>query len=168
MPVEDVAMTTTVSRPGIGLLSLERGPDGLAVWRLRQPVASAVYRDPIGVNILLEGAGDIDHADLPMIAEVLGDIDHYLTAALRFAHAALVADPGWFGLAEDELAPYREFHAEDLPLEDPQLTFYTGSEWLLHFQEGRFPVCDPNGLALVFDQHRPVRLEDLSDAEQID
>jgi hypothetical protein len=25
-------MNTTVSRPGIGLLSLERGPGGLAVW----------------------------------------------------------------------------------------------------------------------------------------
>jgi hypothetical protein len=168
MPVEDVAMTTTVSRPGIGLLSLERGPGGLAVWSLRQPVASAVCRDLIGVSIMLEGADDLDHADLPMVAEVLGDIDHYLTAGLRFARAALVADPGWFGLAENELDPYREVRAEDLPLDDPQLTFYTGREWLLHFQEGRFPVCDPHGLAVVFDQHRPVRLEDLSDAEQID
>ena len=161
-------MTTTVSRPGIGLLALERGPGDLSTWRLQQPVTSSVYRAPIAVNILLNGVDDLDRIDLPMIAHVLDNIDHYLLTGLRFAHAKMLTDPAWFGLAEDELDPYREFLADELPLDNPQLNFYTDSEWLLHFQEGRFAVCDPYGLAVVFAQHLPVRLEDLSDAEEID
>ncbi|GAA1755077.1 hypothetical protein GCM10009681_27790 [Luedemannella helvata] len=46
--------------------------------------------------------------------------------------------------------------------------FYAGNDWLLHFQEGRLPGCDPYGLGVVFDRHQPVRLEDLSGAEPID
>ncbi|MEV5767728.1 hypothetical protein AB0L34_24605 [Micromonospora sp. NPDC052213] len=161
-------MTTTVSRPGIGLLTLERGPGDLSIWSLQQPVTSSAYRLPIAVNILLNGVDDLDHVDLPMIAHVLDDVDHYLMAGLRFVHATMLTDPAWFGLAEDELDPYREVLAEELPLDNPQLNFYTDSEWVLHFQEGRFAVCDPYGLAVIFAQHRPIRLEDLSDAEEID
>ncbi|WP_344081257.1 hypothetical protein [Luedemannella helvata] len=57
---------------------------------------------------------------------------------------------------------------EELPLGEPQLVFYAGNDWLLHFQEGRLPGCDPYGLGVVFDRHQPVRLEDLSGAEPID
>ncbi|MFG3712420.1 hypothetical protein [Micromonospora sp. NPDC047730] len=161
-------MTTTVSRPGIGLLALERGPGDLSTWRLQQPVTSSAYRLPIAVNILLNGVEDLDHVDLPMIAHVIDDIDHYLVTGLRFVRATMLTDPAWFGLAEDELDPYRKVPAEELPLDNPQLNFYADGEWMLHFQEGRFAVCDPYGLAVVFAQHRPVRLEDLSDAEEID
>jgi hypothetical protein len=166
--VEDVEVTTSVSRPGIGRLTLEHGPGDLSVWRLRQPVISSAYRTAIPVTVVLQNADDLDHVDLPTIAHVLDNIDHYLAAGLRFVHATMLTDPNWFGLAEEQLDPYRHVRAEELPLEDPQLNFGTDSEWLLHFQEGRFPVCDPYGLAVVFDQRRPVRLEDLSDAEQID
>ncbi len=42
-------------------------------------------RDAIAVTTLLDGSDDVDHADLPLIAGVIGDIDRYLAVGLRFA-----------------------------------------------------------------------------------
>ena len=69
---------------------------------------------------------------------------------------------------EDDRDRYREVRIQELPLQDPQLTFYTGGARILHFRSGRLPVCDPYDLGVTFDRHQPIRLEDLSDAEQID
>jgi hypothetical protein len=165
---ENVAMATSVSRPGIGLLTLERGPGELSVWRLQQPVTSSAYPDPIPVHILVEGADGLELVDVPLIAQVLAHVDDYLAAGLRFVYATMLTDPARFGLTDDEAAAYGDVRAEDLPLDDPQLVFYTDSEWLLHFQQGRLPICDPHGLAVFFDQRQPARVEDLSDAEPID
>lgn len=157
-------MTTSVTLPGVGLLDLEHRSADLSTWRLRRPVVSSV---PVAVTFLIEGDDDLDELDLPMIVRVLDDVDGHLAAGLRFVQVEVLADPGWFGLAEDRIDAYRDVPAAELPLDDPQLTFSPGREWLLHFQEGRFPVGDPYGLAVVFDRHEPVRMEDLSTAEQI-
>ncbi|MGW2871818.1 hypothetical protein [Kitasatospora sp. NPDC001225] len=160
-------MPPNVFRNGIGRLLPSRGPDGLRVWSIDQAPRSTLYGAPVEATILLEDTDDLDRADLPLVAEVLGRIDHYLETALHFVREAVAADPALFGLTEAESQPYLRLPAADFPLDSPQLNFYL-DEWHLHFAEGRLPICDPYGLAVVFDGQQPLRVEDLSDASPID
>jgi hypothetical protein len=152
-------MATTVSRPGIGSMTLEPGPEGVSVWTLARPAYSALYQDLVAVSVVLEGADDLDGVNWELVAEVRESPDRYLEAALRFVHGEVLADPAAFGLTVDDLDPYREFDAARFPLDLPRVTFYADHEWLLHFQSGRLPACDPYGLIVMFDRREPVRLE---------
>ncbi|MET8542530.1 hypothetical protein ABZW03_18015 [Kitasatospora sp. NPDC004799] len=160
-------MSPNVFHPGIGRLLPGRGPDGLRLWSVAQAPRSALYGAPVEATILLEGTDDLDRADLALVGEVLGAIDRYLAAGLRFVREALAADPAFFGLTEAESEPYLGLPETDFPLDSPQLNFHL-DEWHLHFAQGRLPICDPYGLAVVFDGQRPVRVEDLSDATALD
>ncbi|MFE6056753.1 hypothetical protein ACFQ6N_38960 [Kitasatospora sp. NPDC056446] len=160
-------MSSNVFRSGIGWLHLDRGPDGLSVWSVAEAPRSALYEAAVEVNILLEGSDDIDRADLTLVGEVMGRIDHYLETGLRFVGEAVEADPAFFGLTEPEAESYRGLPATDVPLDSPQLNFYA-DEWHLRFAEGRLPICDPYGLAVVFHGQRPLRIDDLSDATDVD
>ncbi|MEU9332911.1 hypothetical protein AB0D49_07030 [Streptomyces sp. NPDC048290] len=159
-------MTASVVRPGVGALTPRPAPDGLRMWTVDQPPVSTLYGVPVEAHILLAGADGLDGADLPLIAEVLAGVDGVLLAALRFVHDALRDDPGFFGLTPARAAPPLAAGPTGLPLESPQFTFHDDG-WLLRF-EGRLPVCDPYGLAVLFEGTRPVGLEDLSEAEMID
>ncbi|MFJ9951290.1 hypothetical protein [Kitasatospora sp. NPDC091207] len=167
IPGEGVAVADRVFHPGIGALLLVPGPDGLRVWTPEHPPAGSRYGAPVEANILLEHGDDLDQVDLALVAEVLGRVDHYLTLGLGFVRGALEDDPGFFGLTAAELGRYRGPGPADVPLEEPQLNFYVDA-WHLRFAEGRLPICDPYGLAVVFDGHRPVRIEDLSEAADVD
>ncbi|MFE2728701.1 hypothetical protein [Kitasatospora sp. NPDC059327] len=160
-------MSERVFHPGIGALLTVPGPDGLRILTPELPPVSSRYGAPVEVAILLERGDDLDRVDLALVAEVLGRVDHYLTLGLGFVRGAMEADPGFFGLTAAELARHRGPGPADVPLEAPQLTFYVDT-WHLRFAEGRLPICAPYGLAIVFDGHRPVRVEDLSEATDID
>ncbi|GAA4071814.1 hypothetical protein [Actinomadura miaoliensis] len=155
---------TSVHRTGIGKLICERGPGAVRLWGVERPADSSLYGMPVQATIVLEGSEELDQADLPLVAEVLGDVDRYLEAGLRFMHGTLVGDPAFFGLAEADIDPYRELRATDLPVDSPQLNFYV-DEWHIRFAEGRFPICHPYGIAVAFEQRTPIRVDDLSDAE---
>jgi hypothetical protein len=153
-------MVTTVSRPGIGSMTQEPGPEGSSVWTLARPGYSALYGELVAVSVVLEDADDLDGVDWDLVAEVRDNPDRYLDAALRFVHGEVLADPAAFGLTVADLDPYRgEFDVERLPLDLPRMTFYADHEWVLHFQSGRLPVCDPYGLIVLFDRRRPARPE---------
>ncbi|MET8829556.1 hypothetical protein ABZX40_26580 [Streptomyces sp. NPDC004610] len=159
-------MSTSLIRPGIGCLTPRPAPDGLRMWTVDHPPTSALYDAPVDAQILLEHSGDLDRADLPLIAEVLAGVDDILMAALRFVREALRDDPAFFGLTPAEAAPLLDADMSEFPLESPQFTFHDDS-WLLRF-EGRLPICDPYGLAVLFEGTRPVGVEDLSHAEMIE
>ncbi|MEV0679782.1 hypothetical protein AB0I60_24975 [Actinosynnema sp. NPDC050436] len=156
-------MTATV--PGIGPLHHEHGPDGLSMWTVLEPPHSALYDAPVDAHVLVEGSDRLDGVDLDLVAAVLADVDAHVEAALRFAHAALLEDPAFFGW--QDAGPHRTFDAAAFPLGDPQLNFYPDG-WLMRFAEGGFPICEPYGLAVVFDRHAPVGVESLADSEDVD
>ena len=160
-------MATTESRPGIGAMTLEPGPDGASVWTLARPGYSTRYGELVAVSIVLEGADNLDSVDWTLVGEVRDNLDRYLEAGLRFVHAEVVADPASFGLAVHD-DRYREFDVDQFPLDLPRLTFYADHEWLMHFQRGRLPVCEPYGLLVLFDRRQPVRIENVSEADMID
>jgi hypothetical protein len=155
-----------VEIPGVGPFILKSGPEGLSHWRLARPLPSRVYPPSVPVNILLEGAEDLSDVNVALLASVLADVDDHIGRALTFVHERLVADPGSFGLTSSE--SYRDRTVDDVPLDIPQLNFYVGDEWILHFQRGRLPICEPYGLGVVFEGHDPVRIDDFTDLEAVE
>ncbi|WP_199440186.1 hypothetical protein [Umezawaea beigongshangensis] len=158
--------TETTSRPGVGDLVLERGPDELRVWHVATPPTSRSGAR-VDVDVVLDGGEDLDAVDLALITEVLADVDAAVDAALEFVHESIQGHPDFFGVAGDDLAALRDASPAELPLHGPRLVFYAGDEWLVVFTEGELPVCDPYGLGVAFDRRRPVRVEDLNEAEPV-
>ncbi|MEV6072624.1 hypothetical protein AB0L82_39295 [Nocardia sp. NPDC052001] len=142
----------------VGAFAAGPGPDGQTLWSAQGPVVSALYPNPVEVNILL---GERESVDEELIAEVIRDIDRYLLSGLRFLHAALMADATAFGLDAGASEQFREFDPSTFPVDLPQLNFYADGEWLLRFAEGALPICDPYGVGVTFEATEPVRLEDL-------
>jgi len=150
--------------PGIGSFILESGPSGPALWSLARPVASALYAEPVPVNVVLESTESPDDVDLALVTAVLSSLDDHIGRALTFVHGRLLVDPSSFGLTS--ASPY--VTVDDVPVDLPQVNFYVGDEWILHFQRGRLPICEPYGMGVVFSRHNPVRIDDLTDAEDVD
>lgn len=149
---------------GIGKLAPQPGPDGENLWSPPAAISSRLFDAPVEVNVLL---ADGRSADTALIATVLGDLDHYLQRALRFLHAAMIADPASFGATPADVRRFERFDPATFPVDRPQFNFYDGSEWLLRFAEGGLSICEPYGVAVVFVNHDPVRVEDLRDSASI-
>src|SRR5699024_6378521 len=106
---------------------------------------SSLYADAVPVTLVIEDVNDLDEIDTPLLTHVIDNLNAYLGAGLRFACAEL--------LAGDQ--------PSELPLAGPQLFFYAGPEWLMHFRHSRIPGSKPYGVMVVFDQHQAVRIEEV-------
>src|SRR5690349_12517791 len=115
--------------PGIGSFILESVPSGPALWSLARPVASALYAEPVPVNVVLESTESPDDVDLALVTAVLSSLDDHIGRALTFVHGRLLVDPSSFGLTS--ASPY--VTVDDVPVDLPQVNFYVGDEWILHF-----------------------------------
>lgn len=136
-------------------------------WQPTPLPHSALLDQPVEINLLVEEDAALTTLDLDLVARVVRDVDTYVVAALEHLHAHLAADPAFYGLTPGAAADLVGRLAVDLPLERAQANFYA-DEWHLRFAEGDLPLCDPYGVSVVFAGTRPVRVEDLSDAEPVD
>ncbi|MFE2109719.1 hypothetical protein ACFXAF_28185 [Kitasatospora sp. NPDC059463] len=119
------------------------GPGGLVVWGVAEP-----ERWEVDVNVMVEAGEDVGAVDLDGLAEVLAHLDEVVERARRFACAEL-------GVTEEAAA-----------LDSPEVNVYVDG-WMLRFAEGDLPIGEPFGVAVWFEGLRPVRVEDLSEAEEI-
>jgi len=117
------------------LLEPEDGPQDIVLWR---------FLTDEWFSVLLERGQDLADVDLFLLADVLFDTDRYVDAARRLA--------GQTPADADRLA-------------SPEITFYTGSEWVLRFAEGG---ADPEGVLVVFDGRDAVRVENLDAGEVLE
>ncbi|MET9351151.1 hypothetical protein [Streptomyces termitum] len=119
------------------------GPGGLSVWGVAEP-----ERWGVEVHVLLEAGEDVGAVDLGLLGEVLARLDDVVAEARRFVGAEL-------GVPEERVA-----------VEAPEVDVYADG-WMLRFTKGDLPICEPYGVGVVFEGLRPVRLEDLREAEPI-
>ncbi|GAA1400307.1 hypothetical protein GCM10009639_41170 [Kitasatospora putterlickiae] len=119
------------------------GPDGLAVWGVAEP-----ERWGAGVNVMVEAGQDVGAVDLGLLGEVLARLEEVVAAGRRFVCAES-------GVTEEEAA-----------LDSPEVNVYVDG-WMLRFAQGGLPMCEPFGVGVWFEGLRPVRVEDLGEAEEI-
>ena len=83
-----------------------------------------------------------------MLAErIAKDIDQHIKEALVFL--------------KDELS-LLDAPVCDLPFSSPQCTFYArDKQWLMRFAEGELDICEPFGIGVIFEDEKPLRLENL-------
>lgn len=116
-------------------LTYTDGPQEIRVWQ---------GYDPVPFMFVLDGDQTLDQFDLPLIADVLDNVETYLQAGRVFAYT------------DDAVDEARH------PLVDPGLTFWPGDEWMVHYTEG---APDEYGVAVMFKDREPDRIEDLSEGE---
>jgi len=156
---------TQLELAGIGTLAREEWPQNVFVWRLVEPLSSGLFDEPVEATVFLVGDDGLDGVDLTLMAGVLADLDRHLETSLRFVLDSLLQRPEEFGLTEAELTPYRALSTDDLPLDEPEVVFYTHDEWAVHFQAGDPPFAGPNGIVVEYQNLVPVRVDRLADED---
>ena len=69
-------------------------------------------------------------------------------------------------LSKDELK-LLDVPVFNLPFSSPQCTFYArDKQWLMRFAEGELDICEPYGIGVIFDDERPLCLENLELSEE--
>ena len=94
-----------------------------------------------------------------MLAErIAKNIDQHIKEALVFLKDELRQK---YQLSEDELG-LLDVPVCELPFSSPQCTFYArDKQWLMRFAEGELDICEPFGIGVIFEDEKPLRLENL-------
>ena len=101
---------------------------------------------------------DVDDETTLLAERIASDIDRYIKEALIFLKDELRR--GRF-LSKDELS-LLDAPVCDLPFSAPQCTFYArDKQWLMRFAEGALDICEPYGVGVIFEDEKPLCLENL-------
>lgn len=93
----------------------------------------------------------VDDETTLLVEKIARDIDRHVKEALVFL--------------KDELS-LLDVPVCDLPFSSPQCTFYArDKQWLMSFAEGALDICEPYGIGVIFEDEKPLRLENLELSE---
>ncbi|RFM26983.1 hypothetical protein [Deminuibacter soli] len=148
-----------------GELILMETPQEISMWSGNVHIDAAGFSGEVPVYIHTHG-NEISAASILFVEKIVADIDSCLINGLLFIKQTLQKDPEGHNITEDEV-DWLDLPPEEFPVDLPELIFYEDSEeWMLRFAEGQFAICDPFGIAVLFQQTEPVALEDLSDGNE--
>ena len=101
---------------------------------------------------------EADDETILLAERIAGDIDLCIKEALAFLKDELGRE---YCLSDDELS-LLDVPVCDLPFSSPQCTFYVrDKQWLMSFAEGALDICEPYGIGVIFEDEKPLRLENL-------
>ena len=100
----------------------------------------------------------VDDETILLAERIAKDIDQHIKEALVFLKDELRQK---YQLSEDELG-LLDVPVCELPFSSPQCTFYArDKQWLMRFAEGELDICEPFGIGVIFEDEKPLRLENL-------
>ena len=100
----------------------------------------------------------VDDETTLLAERIASDIDQHIKEALVFLKDELRQK---YQLSEDELG-LLDVPVCELPFSSPQCTFYArDKQWLMRFAEGELDICEPFGIGVIFEDEKPLRLENL-------
>ena len=101
---------------------------------------------------------DVDDETTFLAERIARDIDQHIKEAFVFLKDEL--RQGRF-LSKDEIK-LLDVPVFDLPFSSPQCTFYArDKQWLMRFAEGELDICEPYGIGVIFEDEKPLCLENL-------
>ena len=99
-----------------------------------------------------------DDETILLAERIAKNIDQHIKEALVFLKDELRRE---HCLSEDELS-LLDVPVCDLPFSLPQCTFYArDKQWLMSFAEGALDICEPYGIGVIFEDEKPLCLENL-------
>ena len=127
------------------------------IWYADTGLKSEIFGQVEFCLVSTDGA-DVDDETTLLAERIASDIDRYIKESLAFLKDELRR--GRF-LSKDEIK-LLDVSVCDLPFSSPQCTFYTrDKQWLMRFAEGELDICEPYGIGVIFDDERPLCLENL-------
>ena len=132
------------------------------IWYAETGLKSEIFGQVAFCLVSTDGV-DVDDETILLAERIASDIDRHIKEALAFLKDELRR--GHF-LSEDELS-LLDVPVCELPFSSPQCTFYAGDkQWLMRFAEGELDICEPYGIGVIFDEEKPLCLENLELSEE--
>ena len=139
-----------------GELEKVAADDGF-IWYAQLELKSESFGEVPFCLVCKDETGADDETTL-LAERIASDIDRYVKEALTFLKDELRR--GRF-LSKDELS-LLDVPVCELPFSAPQCTFYAGDkQWLMRFAEGELDICEPYGIGVIFEDEKPLCLENL-------
>ena len=127
------------------------------IWYAEVKLKSEIF-DQVAFCLVSTDGADMDDETTLLAERIASDIDRYVKEALAFLKDELRR--GHF-LSEDELS-LLDVPVCELPFSSPQCTFYArDKQWLMSFADGALDICEPYGVGVIFEDEKPLRLENL-------
>ena len=127
------------------------------IWYGETWLKSEIF-DQVAFCIVSTDRADVDDETTLLVEKIARDIDQHIKEALTFLKYEL---RGKCYLSKDELN-LLDVPVCDLPFSSPQCTFYAGDkQWLMRFAEGELDICEPYGIGVIFEDEKPLCLENL-------
>ena len=132
------------------------------IWYAEMKLKSEIFGQVTFCLVSTDGAGADDETTL-LAERIASDIDRYVKESLAFLKDELRR--GCL-LSEDELR-LLDVSVCELPFSSPQCTFYAGDkQWLMRFAGGELDICEPYGIGVIFEDEKPLCLENLELSEE--
>ena len=136
--------------------------DGGFIWYAQLELKSESFGEVPFCLVCKDETGADDETIL-LAERIAKDIDQHIKEALVFLKDELRR--GRF-LSKDELK-LLDVPVCELPFSSPQCTFYArDKQWLMRFSEGELDICEPYGIGVIFEDEKPLRLENLELSEE--
>ena len=127
------------------------------IWHAQLELKSEIFDQVLLCLVSTDRAGADDETIL-LAERIAQNIDRYIKEALGFLKDELRR--GCF-LSKDELS-LLDVPVCELPFSSPQCTFYAhDKQWLMRFAEGALDICEPYGIGVIFEDEKPLCLENL-------
>ena len=127
------------------------------IWYGETWLKSEIF-DQVTFCLVSTDRADVDDETILLAERIAKNIDQHIKWALGFLKDELRR--GCF-LSEDELR-LLDVSVCELPFSSPQCTFYAhDKQWLMRFAEGELDICEPYGIGVIFEDEKPLRLENL-------
>ena len=127
------------------------------IWYAETGLKSEIFGQVPFCLVSTDGT-DVDDETTLLAEKIAQDIDRYVKEALVFLKDELRR--GCF-LSMDELK-LLDVPVCELPFSLPQCTFYAhDKQWLMRFAEGELDICEPYGVGVIFEDEKPLCLENL-------
>ena len=132
------------------------------IWYGETVLKSEIFDQVPFCLVSIDGA-DVDDETTLLAERIAQDIDRYIKEALIFLKDELGRE---HCLSDDELS-LLDLPVCKLPFSSPQCTFYAGDkQWLMRFAEGKLDICEPYGIGVIFEDEKPLCLENLELSEE--
>ena len=139
-----------------GVLEKVATDDGF-IWYVETELKSEIF-DQVPFCLVSTDRADVDDETILLAERIASDIDQHIKEALVFLKDELRRE---HCLSDDELS-LLDVPVCDLPFSSPQCTFYAhDKQWLMSFAEGALDICEPYGIGVIFEDEKPLRLENL-------
>ena len=127
------------------------------IWYVETELKSEIF-DQVPFCLVSTDRADVDDETILLAERIASDIDQHIKEALVFLKDELRRE---HCLSDDELS-LLDVPVCDLPFSSPQCTFYAhDKQWLMSFAEGALDICEPYGIGVIFEDEKPLRLENL-------